>query len=170
LSNIYTLESGQWVTPLWTGADPTGTRPITGAATARAQVTLRPNSLRNPNLDSPGVQRWFDPFAFTAPGLGSFGSAGRGIILGPGINTLHTSLSKTFVVKERVKIRLEGLATNLLNKPNYQNPILNITEALNPNVNPAAVTSGRLTAVIDRNLKWDSAIPRELQVQFRVEF
>ncbi len=170
LSNIYTLESGQWVTPAWTGPDPTGTRPITGAATARAQVTLRPNSLRNPNLDSPNVQRWFDPFAFAAPTLGSFGTAGRGIILGPGVNTLHTSISKTFTVKERVRIRLEGLATNLLNKPNYQNPILNITEALNPNVNPAAVTSGRLTAVIDRNLKWDSAIPRELQVQFRVEF
>ncbi len=170
LSNIYTLESGQWITPLWTGPDPTGTRPITGAATARANVTLRPNVLRDPTLDDPSVQRWFDPFAFSAPTLGSFGSSGRGIIEGPGINTLHTSISKTFTFKERVRVRLEGLATNLLNKPNYQNPIVNITEALNPNVNPANVTSGRLTAVIDRNLKFDSAIPRELQVQFRIEF
>lgn len=95
---------------------------------------------------------------------------GRSILEGPGVNTLHTSISKTFVYRERVRIRLEGLATNLLNKPNYQNPILNITEALNPNINPASVTSGRLTSVIDRNLKFDSAIPRELQLQLRIEF
>jgi hypothetical protein len=121
---------------------------------ARALVTLRPDALRDPNLDNPTVGRWFDPFAFAAPGLERFGSAGRGII----------------VVRERVRIRLEGLATNLLNRPNYDLPILNITEALNPNLNPAAVTSGRVTNVINRNVKFDSAIPRELQLQFRVEF
>jgi hypothetical protein len=170
LSNIFTLESGQFITPLWTGLDPTGTRPITGAATSRATVTLRPNVLRDPRIDNPSVQRWFDPFAFSAPALGSFGNMGRGLVVGPGTNTLHTSISKTFVVKERVRIRLEGLATNILNKPNYQNPILNITEALNPNVNPANVTSGRLTAVMNRNLKFDTSVPRELQAQFRVEF
>jgi len=131
---------------------------------------LRPDVLRNPKLDNPGVQRWFDPFAFAAPALGRFGNMGRSILEGPGVNTLHTSISKTFVYRERVRIRLEGLATNLLNKPNYQNPILNITEALNPNINPASVTSGRLTSVIDRNLKFDSAIPRELQLQLRIEF
>jgi len=55
---------------------------------------------------------------------------GRGILEGPGTNTLRASISKTFVVKERIRLRLEGLATNLFNKPNYQNPILHITEAL----------------------------------------
>jgi outer membrane receptor protein involved in Fe transport len=168
LSNILTLESGQWITPLWTGPDPTGTRPA--GANARANITIRPNVLRNPNLDNPTVDRWFDPFAFAAPSLGFFGDMGRGIIEGPGTNTVHTSISKTFVVKERVRIRLEGLATNLFNTPNYQNPILNITEALNPNINPANVTSGRITAIMNRNLKFDSSIPREIQVQFRVEF
>ncbi|MDX2269795.1 MAG: TonB-dependent receptor [Bryobacter sp.] len=168
LSNILTLESGQWITPVWTGPDPTGTRPA--GNNARANVTIRPNILSDPNLDNPTVARWFDPFAFSAPTLGSFGTMGRGIVEGPGTNTLHTSISKTFVVKERVRIRLEGLATNLFNTPNYQNPILNITEALNPNVNPANVTSGRITAIMNRNLKFDSSIPRELQVQFRVEF
>jgi hypothetical protein len=168
LSNIFTLESGQFITPLWTGPDPTGTRVANPGA--RAVVTLRPNALRDPNLDNPSVNRWFDPFAFSAPTLGSFGSAGRGIIVGPGMNTLHTSISKTFVVRERVRIRLEGLATNLLNRPNYDLPIVNITDALVANANPATVTAGRVTNVINRNLKFDSGIPRELQLQFRVEF
>ena len=57
LSNIPTLESGQWVTPLWTGLNPTGTRPVTGAATARATVTLRPDILRDPKLSNPSVSR-----------------------------------------------------------------------------------------------------------------
>gem|GEM_PF-4346661 len=57
LSNILTIESGQWITPLWTGLDPTGTRPVTGAATARATVTLRPDILRDPKLSNPSVSR-----------------------------------------------------------------------------------------------------------------
>jgi len=88
LSNIPTLESGQWVTPLWTGLNPTGTRPVTGAATARATVTLRPDILRDPKLSNPSVSRWFDPFAFAAPGPGRFGTQGRGILEGPGYQHL----------------------------------------------------------------------------------
>jgi hypothetical protein len=168
IANIFTLESGQWITPLWTGPDPTGTR--VAGANARAVVTLRPDVLRNPNLDNRSVARWFDPFAFAAPSLGRFGNMGRGIVLGPGINTLHSSVSKTFTFRDRVRVRLEGLATNTLNRPNYALPVLNIADALNPSLRPEQVTSGRLTNTIDRNAKFDSAIPRELQLQLRIEF
>ena len=57
--------------------------------------------------------------------------------------------------------RLEMLATNVLNHPNYQDPNTRIDQT-------GGV--GRVTAVINRNLKFDSAIPRELQAQIRLEW
>lgn len=159
LSNIYSYESGQFLTPTWTGPDPTGTRFANPGQ--RAQVTLRPDRLRNGNLDNPTVDRWFDLDAFAAPPVGRFGTSAKGVIIGPPTNVFHSSIAKEFRYAERVRIRLEGLATNLFNHPNWAAPNMSIT---------AGVNSGRVTNVIDRNAKFDSAVPRELQVQFRVEW
>ena len=62
---------------------------------------------------------------------------------------------------ERVRLRLEFLATNSLNHPNYSDPNTNIT---------AAGAAGVVTNVVDRNLKFDSAIPREVQAHLRLKW
>lgn len=65
------------------------------------------------------------------------------------------------MVKERVRFRLEFLGTNVLNHPNYMNPNMVVTDL---------GTAGVVTATMDRNAKFDSAIPREMQAQLRVEW
>jgi hypothetical protein len=56
---------------------------------------------------------------------------------------------------------LEFLANNVFNHPNYMDPNTNIT---------SAGLTAVITAVQDRNSKMDTAIPRVLQAQLRVEW
>lgn len=159
ISGIYIYEQGATITPLWTGPDPTGTR--FSANSTRPQVTIRPDRIADGRLDDPTVNRWFDVGAFTAPALGQFGSSGKYVLYGAPVNVLHGTIAKIFSVKERVRIRLELLANNALNHPNYMDPNTNITNL---------GTAGVITATMDRNFKFDSAVPRELQAQLRVEW
>ncbi len=159
ISSIYVYETGGAVTPLWTGPDPTGTRFTNGRT--RPTVTIRPDRLADGRLDNPTVNRWFDVGAFAAPPIGRFGNSGKGVIYGAPTNVLHGTIAKQFPIKERARLRLELLGTNVLNHTNYMNPNMVIN---------AAGTAGVITAAIDRNAKFDSAIPRELQAQLRVEW
>lgn len=159
LSTIAAIEGGRALTPFWNGPDPTGTR-FTPNAT-RPVVTIRPDRTGNPNLAGPTVDRWFDLAAFAAPSVGAFGSAPKGAITGPGVQVMHNSVAKHFLIKERARLRFEFLATNTLNHPNWADP--------NTTINAAGV-AGRVTNVTDRNAKFDSAIPREIQAQIRLEW
>jgi hypothetical protein len=159
LSGIYNYERGNFLTPFWTGPDPTGTRFAAGGQ--RAIVTIRPDQLRDPNLDNPTIARWFDVGAFQGPPIGRFGTAAKGVIIGTPINVFHASLAKNFTFRERLRVKLEALGTNVLNHPNYAAPNTNIT---------AGVNAGAITAVIDRNAKFDSAVTREFQLQLRIEW
>ena len=58
-------------------------------------------------------------------------------------------------------MRLELIANNALNHPNYMDAITNITNL---------GTAGVITATMDRNANFDSAVPRELQVHLRVKW
>jgi hypothetical protein len=158
LSGIYIYETGGAITPLWTGPDPTGTR-FTASRT-RPNVTIRPDRLGDGRLDNSAVDRWFDVGAFAAPPLGRFGTSGKGVLYGTPINVLHGSLAKVFTPRERVRIRLELLGNNVLNHPNYRDP--------NTVIN--SIDAGVITQYMDRNTKFDSAIPREMQLQLRVEW
>lgn len=128
-NSVYSLYSGQFLTPLWTGPDPTGTA-FTNSRTP-AQVTIRPNHLHDANYaaDQRSTANWFDVGAFSAPGAGYFGSAAKGTIKGPGSATLNVGLSKTFLFGERARLRWEITGTNFFNTPNYNNPSTNITDA-----------------------------------------
>ena len=128
ISGIYSLYSGQFLTPFWSGPDPTGTA-FTNSRTP-ANVTRRPDHLRDANLsgDARTVNRWFDPTAFSAPQLGQFGSAAKGVIKGPGVNVWHAGLIKNFTFSDRgPRLRWELTATNFFNHPNWSNPNTTIT-------------------------------------------
>ncbi len=124
---IYSYYSGQFLTPLWTGPDPTGTAFTSN--TTPATVTIRPDLLRDPNLSSSqqSVNQWFDPGAFAPPQPGRFGTSAKGVIKGPGSTVFDAGLAKYFRIRERARLRLELTATNLLNHPNFSNPALNIS-------------------------------------------
>lgn len=157
---IFSYYSGQFLTPLWTGPDPTGTAFTSN--TTPANVTIRPNLLRDPNLSASQrtIDRWFDVTAFAAPAAGSFGTSAKGIIVGPGSTVFHAGLAKQFKFTERMRLRAELTATNLFNHPNFANPALNIS---------TTATVGRISSTaIDSDL--DQSGARSLRAGLRFEW
>ena len=75
------------------------------------------------------MSRWFDPTAFKAPASGFFGTSSRGVIKGPGLSLLHAGLARQFGLYERLRLRAEITATNVMNHPNWSNPATNISSA-----------------------------------------
>ena len=71
LSALGTLQTGLWFTPMFSGADTTGTGASTG----------RPDRLGNGSLPSSqqSIFGWFDKTAFAIPSAGNYGNSGRGI-------------------------------------------------------------------------------------------
>ncbi|MGC8794333.1 MAG: hypothetical protein ACP5U2_13175, partial [Bryobacteraceae bacterium] len=122
ISGIYSAQTGLFLTPLWTGPDPVG---IFYTESDPAEVTLRPDILRNPNLatGARSIARWFDTGAFAPPPQGRFGTSAKGVIKGPGMNLWHMGIHKDFVFHEnRARLRWELTATNVFNHPNWSNP------------------------------------------------
>jgi hypothetical protein len=165
ITTIYNYYSGQFLTPSWTLPDPTGTA-YTTSRTAPS-VTRRPNLLRDPNLpkDQRAVGRWFDTAAFSAPGLGTFGNSGVGVIYGPWVNVWHTGVNKTFTFEssERLRLRVEMTATNALNHPNWSNPGTNVSTTAS-----AAVITG--VGGVQGASTGDKPGPRTLRAGFRLEW
>jgi hypothetical protein len=164
-SLIYTFHSGRYLTPLWTGPDPTGTTYTTSSAPAN--LTIRPDCLFNPNLPNPSIYGWFNAAALTAPAPGRFGTCGSGIVIGPALSVMQAGIFKAFTVKERLRIRAEATATNVLNHANYNDPTLNISQAGNvgiiSGVGGASNVSGASTPL-------DPAGPRAFRTGLRLEF
>jgi hypothetical protein len=158
LSGIYNYNSGEFLTPLWTGPDPTGT--VFTASRTPAQVTIRPNILRDPNLDDPTTRRWFDVGAFGAPSAGSFGTSAKGVIKGPNVNIVHAGLAKQFELRETMRLRLEVTSMNFFNHPSWGNPETNITQAASAGV---INSIGGVSAL-------DQIGPRVFRVGMRLEF
>jgi hypothetical protein len=126
---VYQYYSGQFLTPTWTGPDPTGTA-FTSSGTP-ANVTIRPNQLRDPNLpsDERTTSRWFDPTAFAAPTPGFYGTSAKGVIKGPGSNIVDVGFGKSFFLGESMRLRADLTSTNFFNHPNWANPNTSITSS-----------------------------------------
>jgi hypothetical protein len=136
-----TWSTGFFLTPQWSGPDPTNTRFTTGAVPT---ATLRPNALHDPNLSSGqrSVNDWFDLTAFGAPSAGAFGTSAKGVIVGPGSFTVDTGVAKNFSFTERTRLRFEFAATNVLNHPNWGNPGLTISSLASAGVISSTASGG----------------------------
>lgn len=145
-TGLTAFNTGFYLTPIWQGSDPTNT--ANTSSSTPAQVSIRPNILRDPNL--PGFQRstsqWFDVSAFGPPTPGSFGTSAKGVIVGPGSFIIDAGFAKNFSISERFHLRWELTGTNILNHPNFDigppagmltSPALTIT-----NANTAGVVNG----------------------------
>jgi hypothetical protein len=159
-SSVFSFFSGEFLTPQWTGTDPTGTA-FTSSRTP-AQVTIRPNHLRDANIPTGdrSTGRWFDVSAFGPPVPGNFGTSAKGVIKGPGSQVFNIGLAKHFSVAERFRIRLELTATNFFNTPNWANPGTNITSLASAGVIQDAGGEQDL----------DAAGPRAFRTGLRVEW
>jgi outer membrane receptor protein involved in Fe transport len=67
----------------------------------------------------------YDPNSATGCANGGhFGSLGRNSIQGPGYTNLDVSLAKTFKIKEAMGLQFRADFFNILNHPNFSNPLL----------------------------------------------
>lgn len=125
LTNI--LASPQYVSPAYSGSDPSGTNTSGGL----------PDTIANPyaNFQATNVES-FNPAAFAVPARGHFGDASPYSLKLSGMNVQDLSLAKTFNITERLRTTLTGLASNLCNHPHFNAMNTNIS-----NPNPGMYTS-----------------------------
>ena len=86
------------------------------------------------------------------PALGTFGTAGKGILRGPGNATVNFGVSKTFHIVENHQLQFRAEFFNLLNRVNFGNPGLAVGNA---------GTFGKITTAGD---------PRVIQFALRYRF
>jgi hypothetical protein len=82
----------------------------------------RANIVGDPSIPNQGPDAWFNKLAFATPGLYTFGNSGIGLLDGPGVFQLNTSLSKNFYLTEQKFFQFRWEAYNLTNRVNYNNP------------------------------------------------
>ncbi len=167
VSSILSLQSGPFLTPTFSGGDPSGTN-------APSRGTQRPDRIGNGSLNNPTRFMWADRGAFLCPGraadsnpfncaigvvpgrdpapIGRFGNSGVGILTGPGTVGWNMGMSKRFRLVERITMKMEGSFTNVPNRTNLGDPNLNIADN----------NFGRITGVRDG--------ARTGQVSMRLEF
>jgi hypothetical protein len=104
-------------------------------ATVSSDVALSGTGSQRPNVVgdwqlsgdrslSAKIAEWFNPAAFATPATGTFGNAGRDIILAPGNATANVALFKTFPLplREGMKFQFRSEFFNVLNRVNLSNP------------------------------------------------
>ena len=113
------FQTGHYFTPTYSGSDSSNTNTFGGL----------PNRIANGNYSTGNraLNNWFDASAFTIPVAGSYGNSGVNILEGPGLNVQNLALSKHFRITERINFSLQGMASNLLNHPNFTSPPSNIS-------------------------------------------
>ena len=86
--------------------------------------------------------------------IGRFGNAQVGSVVGPGTVNLSSGLSKTFPVTERLKLRIEGTFSNVLNHTNLGDPDLNVSHSTFGRISKVSETdtgsrTGQVSARLD---------------------
>jgi hypothetical protein len=107
------------------------------------------------------VGDWINAAAFAAPTLGTFGNAGRDILIGPGLWQLDFGLDKRIAITERYGLQLRAEAFNLFNRAQLGAPQSNLSAGpgefgiITQPVNTTPIGAGT---------------PRQIQFALRFEF
>ncbi len=141
LSAIFLAQTGPFLTPSVGSVDPSGS----GSGLSRTQ---HPDRIGDGNISNKTRDQWFDVNAFVCPGLntrvasscligvnpardaapiGRFGTAGVGILDGPGTINLSLGLNKAFYLTEKVKLEAGASFTNVANHVNLADPNMTVT-------------------------------------------
>jgi hypothetical protein len=117
---------------------------------------IGPISTFNGSSHSAQVAKWFNTASYTTNAIGTFGSAGRNTVVGPGYEDIDLGFNKTLPTPEWFKVIFRAEAFNLFNHANFANPSASYG---------SQSTFGRITAT--RAVFGD---PRDMQVSLRMEF
>ena len=113
IGGIYMLESGAPFTVNLSTDNANNGTPV---------PSQRPNLVCNPNGGPQTVQEWFNISCFQAPPLLAYGSAGRDIVFGPGINNFDVTFQKDFSIRENINMQFRADMFDFFNHPNFQQP------------------------------------------------
>jgi hypothetical protein len=133
VNGILTLQTGIPFTPV-AGVE----RSFSGVGLDHTDV-LGPVAVYNDQSVNSKVARFFDTSAFGLPALGTFGSGGRNILTGPGLQNLDAGLFKETRIAEKARFEIRWEVFNSLNRPNF----------LNPNATFSSANFGRILSARD---------------------
>lgn len=160
LAGVTILQSGPFLTPFQQSVDGANTNILTTVGQAR------PDQLRNVSLYAAHrtTTQWLNPDAFpyqnlqtaSGVGIGRFGNAPVGGIVGPGTDNWSISLMKDLGLFEKTKFTVGVEAANIFNHRNYEPP----------NVQVDASGFGSITALQTA----EGAGPRSLELVGRIAF
>ncbi|MFN7921422.1 MAG: carboxypeptidase regulatory-like domain-containing protein [Bryobacteraceae bacterium] len=120
LSTLYSIRTGFPLTPKVTG-DPSGT----GSRSVRPNVNGTPSDAHQIGPGTFWLDNGTTPAGaklYSVPPAYVFGSAGVGIVRGPGMRRLDASLSKKIAVGEKKYFQLRLAAFNVTNTPIFSSP------------------------------------------------
>jgi hypothetical protein len=160
LAGVAILQSGPFLTPYQQSVDPANTNILTTVGQAR------PDQLTGISLYAPqrSSTQWLNLAAFpylnlqnaAGVGIGRFGNAPVGGVIGPGTANFSLSLMKGIALYEQTKFQFSVEASNVFNHPNYEPP----------NMQVDASGFGSITALQTA----EGAGPRSLELTGRIVF
>ena len=80
----------------------------------------------NLSRDEREYTRWFDTEAFASPAVGTLGTSGRNVLIGPGVGNLDLSFMKNTVITERLTLQFRTEFFNLTNNALFAEPNTNV--------------------------------------------
>ena len=130
LAGVAILQSGPFLTPYQQSVDPANTNILTTVGQAR------PDQLKGRSLFAPKrtTTQWLNPNAFpymnlqtaAGNGIGRFGNAPVGGVVGPGTDNFSLSLMKNLAITEKSKFQFGLEAANVFNHRNYEPPNMQV--------------------------------------------
>jgi Carboxypeptidase regulatory-like domain len=168
-SGIFTASSGGWLN-VTDGVD----QSLTGVGADRPDEIANPfvagAVAGNPGCTAPtsvnNVAHWFNPCAFVAAPLGTFGTFGRTGLQGPGNWNFDAAIWRTFPIREGLKLDFRAEAFNAFNHLEIGNPGTGIYSNL-----AVTPTSSTLTPSTSTGLITSAANgPRILQLALKLTF
>ncbi len=160
LAGVTVLQSGPFLTPYEQSVDPANTNILTTVGQARTDQL----SGVSPYAQQKTTAQWLNPAAFPylnlqtpdGNGIGRFGNAPVGGVVGPGSEIFSMSLLKKFSLTEKSKFQLGLEAANVFNHRNYEPPNMQVDSS----------AFGSITALQTA----EGAGPRSLELTGRITF
>jgi hypothetical protein len=83
----------------------------------------RPNVIGDPYVRNTATGVWVTPAAFVKNATGTYGNAGYNSLIGPGFFDIDANMTRFFKIREAQRFELRFEFFNLLNHPNFANPV-----------------------------------------------
>jgi hypothetical protein len=111
--------------------------------------TNRADLVGDPDVSSRTITQWFNTAAFAQPAAGSYGTSGRNILRGPGVNNLDLAAFKNFEFGKGMRLQFRLESFNAFNHTQFNGVSTNLTSA-----NFGVVTSARPGRINQLGLKF----------------